>query len=248
MHMHTDESHSVLKCGACTFAHYLLQCTIVLITPLPVQGAQLPNLSLEKLKLRCSLFVCLPSQHSYNAGNTSWRVWLACLSPFQTLPDTFNPHISLITRSDATVSQQQCTTRRAHVYSHRAVNTSQLHQAHSMQLQQDAVIHAAGWLFSCASALWLQHQLKLSAAASLPSHSLSLLLPQVVNGFLVTAVAAVASDLFHYQSLSRPIPGSPPGFSCFHCGNFGIMLADACNQSVDIVKVTASLFTRTASR
>ena len=212
--------------------------------------AQLPNLGLAKLNFHCSLFVCLPSNHSYNAGNTSWRVWLACLSPFQTLPDTFKPHISLTTRSDATVSQQQCTTRRAHVYSHRAVNTSQLHllhQADSMQLQQDAVIHAAGWLFSCASALWLQHQLTLSAAASLYSHSLSLLLPQVVNGFLVTAAAAVASDLLHYQSPSRPGPGSPPGSCCFHCGNFGIMLADACNQSVDIVKVTAALFTRTAS-
>ena len=165
------------------------------------------------------------------------------------MPDTFNPHISLTAhvRSNALASQQQQTTRHAHVYSHRAVSTSQLHHADSVQLQQDAVIHAAGWLFSCASALWLQHQLKPSAAASLPSHSLSLLLPQVVNGFLVTAVAAVVSDLFHYQSPSRPVPGSLTGSSCFHCGNFGIMLADACNQSVDIVKVTALLFTRTAS-
>ena len=163
------------------------------------------------------------------------------------MPATFKPHISLATLSDASVSQQQSTTRRPHVYSHRAVNTSQLYQADSPQLQQDAVIQAAGWLFSCASALWLQHQLTLSAAASLYSHSVSLLLPQVVNGFLVTAAAAVASDLFHYPSHSRAGPGSPTPSCRFHCGNFGMMLADACDQSVDIVKVTALLFARTAS-
>ena len=63
----------------------------------------------------------------------------------------------------------------------------------------------------------------------------SMLLSQIVNGFWVTAVAAVASDLFGYYSVNL---AECDDQSTFDCGNFGIMLADACNQSVDIVKVS----------
>ncbi|KAA6424459.1 MAG: hypothetical protein FRX49_05671 [Trebouxia sp. A1-2] len=61
---------------------------------------------------------------------------------------------------------------------------------------------------------------------------------QIVNGFWVTAVAAVASDLFGYYSGN--VAESNAQITC-RCGNFGIMLADACNQSVDIVKVLYSM-------
>lgn len=92
---------------------------------------------------------------------------------------------------------------------------------------------AAGWIFSCVSALWLQFHLTLRKG---PQHNQGwqeLLLPPIVTGFWVTAAAAVASDLLGFQS-GVIVVGDQRRFCC---GNFGIMLADSCNQSVDIVKV-----------
>ena len=104
---------------------------------------------------------------------------------------------------------------------------------------QESVIHAAGWLFSCACALSLQQMRHLSLAIlALQLHEQSwqsTLLSQIVNGFWVTAVAAVATDLFGYYSVHL---AECVDQSTFSCGNFGNMLADACNQSVDIVQVS----------
>ena len=60
-----------------------------------------------------------------------------------------------------------------------------------------------------------------------------LLFPPIITGFWATATAAVARDLLGFQSA---VTGGE-GQHCFCCGNFGIMVADSCNQSVDIVKV-----------
>ena len=148
------------------------------------------------------------------AGNTQWQVWLACLNPFKGLPHSFQPHIVAMPSS--------------------SMPSNQLYQAEMHQ--QHSIIHAAGWLFSCASALWLQHHLSNTLPRTGPQHDHScheLLLHQIVNGFWVTAVTAVASDLLGYQ----PATTAAEGQRRFCCGNFGLMLADSCNQSVDIVKV-----------
>jgi hypothetical protein len=164
-------------------------------------------------------------------GNTSGHAWLACLNPVQTLPHSLQPHIVLKLGSQTYRSKQQLQLK----YPCPLVRPLHSNQADSMQ---DSMICAAGWLFSCACALCLQqmHHLTLVIMA-LPLHERSwqsILLSQIVNGFWVTAVAAVASDLFGYYSVNL---AECDDQSTFNCGNFGIMLADACNQSVDIVKV-----------
>ena len=124
-----------------------------------------------------------------------------------------------------------------HVCSPQGVKPSQLDQADS--LEQSSIVHAVGWLFSCACALWLQ--LYLSAATLDPQYGQSwqnLLLPQIVSGFWVTAAAAVATDLLNYQSATTA--EYVEGQRLFCCGNFGLMLADSCNQSASIVKVPPS--------
>ncbi|KAL0031273.1 hypothetical protein WJX77_012514 [Trebouxia sp. C0004] len=173
------------------------------------------------------------------SGNTSGHAWLACLNPVQTLPRSLQPHIVLELGSQTYRSEQQLQLK----HPCPLVCPLGLHsnQADSMQ---DSMIHAAGWIFSCACALCLQqmHHLTLAVTA-LPPHASSwqsMLLSQIVNGFWVTAVAAVASDLFGYNSVNW---ANCDDQTTFNCGNFGIMLADACNQSVDVVKVLYSMST-----
>ncbi len=173
------------------------------------------------------LFICLCS-----VGNTSGRAWLACLNPVQSLPRSLQPHIMLQIGSQTHRSKEQLQLKCL------CPLVCPLH-SNPADSMQDTMIHAAGWLFSCACALCLQQMHHLSLAImTLPLHEQSwqsMLLSQIVNGFWVTAVAAVASDLFGYYSVHS---AECDDQSTFNCGNFGIMLADACNQSVDIVKVS----------
>ena len=119
-----------------------------------------------------------------------------------------------------------------------------------LAFDQHDCIRAAGWIMSCAAAVVLQlfknRVLRSSAPAPAPapkqellieySDTWCLLLTQVVNGFWATAAAAMASDLLGSQ---LPVTRSAQ-FSHYYCGNFGIMMADACNQSIDTTKVRPS--------
>ena len=153
------------------------------------------------------------------------------------MPRSLQPHIVVQLGSQTYRSKPQLQlTCKCPLVCPPGLQASNSNQADSMQ---DSVIHAAGWLFSCACALCLQRMHHLTLAIMALPHVeqswQSMLLSQIVNGFWVTAVAAVASDLFGYYSVNL---AECDDQSTFDCGNFGIMLADACNQSVDIVKVS----------
>ena len=166
-----------------------------------------------------------------SVGNTSGHAWMACLNPVQTLPRSLQPHIVIQLGSQTKQLQLRCICPLVC-----PLQASNSNQADSMQ---DSMIHAAGWLFSCACALSLQQMHHLSLATmAIQLHEQSwqsTLFSQIVNGFWVTAIAAVATDLFGYYSVHLAECADQ---STFNCGNFGIMLADACDQSVDIVKVS----------
>ncbi len=162
----------------------------------------------------------------------------------RSLPHSFQPHIVLTPGVITAEAKQQ--THSQYPSSHN-MKLQLLHSdpAAGMVLlnkesQHDFLVHSIGWLFSCASALWLQHHFNLSGSSILQQDLttctkwLSLLQMQLVSGFWVTAAAAVASDLLGCQGAAAATPG---GGRNFWCGNFGIMLADACDKSVDIVKV-----------
>lgn len=171
-----------------------------------------------------------------SVGNTSGRDWLACLNPVQSLRHSLQPHIVLQLGSKTHRSKEQLQLKCL------CPLVCPLHSNQADSLQ-DCMIRAAGWLFSCACALCLQQMQHLTLAImALPPDAQSwqhIMFSQIVNGFWVTAVAAVASDLFGYYSGN--VAESNAQITC-RCGNFGIMLADACNQSVDIVKVNSFLY------
>ena len=182
--------------------------------------------------LRLALFYCgaierISKPLDCNAGNTSWRVWLACLNPLQGFPHSFRPHIMVMRKSfpESSTSSSQLTQAKLKL------------QQQQQQQHQHSMTHAAGWIFSCASALWLQYQLTLLRVPQCDQSWQDLLLPPVATGFWLTAAAAVASDLLGFQAAVTGVEGQ----RCFCCGNFGIMLADSCNQSADIVKVCLKL-------
>jgi len=158
---------------------------------------------------------------------------MACLNPVQTLPRSLQPHVVIQLGSQTKQLQLRC---KCPLVCPLDLQASNSNQADSMQ---DSMIHAAGWLFSCACALSLQQMHHLSLAImAIQLHEQSwqsTLFSQIVNGFWVTAIAAVATDLFGYYSVHLAECADQ---STFNCGNFGIMLADACDQSVDIVKVS----------
>ncbi len=173
-----------------------------------------------------------------SVGNISGHAWLACLNPVQTLPRSLQPHVLIQLGSQTKQLQLICKCPLVCPLGRQARNSN---QADSMQ---DSIIHAAGWLFSFACALSLQqmHHLSLAIMALHEQSWQCTLLSQIVNGFWVTAVAAVATDLFGYHSVHL---AECDDQSTFNCGNFGIMLADACDQSVDIVKVSLFVCTDT---
>ena len=153
-----------------------------------------------------------------------WRAWLACLNPLQGFPHSFQPYIVVMPKTvpESSMSASQLT----------HAEQQQQQQKQQQQLYR-SIIHAAGWISSCVTALWLQKHLTVPKG---PQHNHSwqgLFCPPIVTGFWVTAAAAVASDLLGFQCAFTGGEGSRR----FCCGNFGIMLADSCNQSVDIVKV-----------
>ena len=112
----------------------------------------------------------------------------------------------------------------------------------------EAVIHAAGWLFSCASACcihFVMSQLSGSDPEFAEQHSRGLNYSwrycqnQVIVGFYVTAVAALATDLLG----SYPVTPLHSGSHRFCCGNFGLMLADMRSHCIDVVKVCCHTLT-----
>ena len=60
-----------------------------------------------------------------------------------------------------------------------------------------------------------------------------LFLFHVTNGFWVTAAASLGTDVLQYGFRAT----GQAGVRSFHCGNFGIMLADACGQTMQMVQV-----------
>lgn len=135
---------------------------------------------------------------------------------------------------------------------------SSVSQQHCSAAQQsDFIIRIAGWLFSCFCAAFLQAlqylvahqgssllQQYTDAAGTGPGWH-AVLLSQVTLGFWVTAAASFGSDVCMYGfTLTGTATGKDTGLVAersFHCGNFGIMLADACGQTRQMVKVYRSL-------
>ena len=212
-----------------------------------------PIMRVDNHKHMCSgLFFprIMKSSIACDAGNTEWHIWLACLHPVQRLPCTFQPHIVLTANKSSAEAKQQTAQawRRAHVHhAEKQVQANQLAVVPSASEPQHAfTIQTAGWIFSCASAVWLQHSLHvqqpflaLSAPSPLQQNLLPnwyrLLLVQLSNGFWVTAAAAIATDLLGCHC--RCTDASSGNTRKFHCGNFGLMLADTCTYAVDVVKV-----------
>lgn len=193
------------------------------------------------------------------AGNTEGSVWLSCLHPLQAWPLSFHPYVTL--PHNGTFRRRACTaSAQDHAPQALAANNMHVHQKQSAEhtcakhmrfcalsgfsFYQHGCIRAAGWILSCAAAILLQHLKNqvLSSTAPAPQQELliakysdteRLLLTQIVNGFWATAAAAMASDLL---GLQLPVTRSAE-FSNFYCGNFGIMVADAGNHSIDTAKV-----------
>ena len=127
---------------------------------------------------------------------------------------------------------------------------SQRPQSAKQQNQlNDFAICIGGWLFSCVCAALLQVLQNHIAypVSTVTKQRISMpeaqdtwqavLLFHVTNGFWVTAAASLGSDVFQYGFTATGHTGA----RSFHCGNFGIMLADACGQTLQMVQVKPSL-------
>ena len=188
------------------------------------------------------------------------KIWLACLHPLQTWPCSFCPNVVLPGNSSCSFPDDPgCAHKLPPLHAWQAQHLQQEQSCLKHRLlwswkclpcDSNSCIRAAGWTFSCVLALWMAYLrsqvLSAAATASVLQQELGvmqssdvrrLLLTQVANGFWATAAAAIASDMLGWQAPTT----CPRGVNTFFCGNFGLLMADACNHSVDAVKVCLTI-------
>ena len=114
----------------------------------------------------------------------------------------------------------------------------------------DWFVRIAGWLSSCFLAVVLQILWQKTAQSAWPvtqhlsdidSNEFwrSMLLAQLSLSFWVTAAASLGSDILLHSAKTNNDNGGMQ--RRFRCGNFGVMVADACGQTLEMVKVGKAL-------